>query len=99
MKDLLFQGRRHGPLIRDFIVMERNMKWEIDNTIKITTLEIGGDIDVGLILLPLDISDQVLKKCQNELPSTTQWFKVQPMKIPSTSSVTCTANNGLEVPW
>lgn len=46
-----------------------------------------------------EISDQVLKKCQNDEPSASEWFMVQPMKMPSASSVTCTASNGLEIPW
>jgi len=40
---------------------------------------------------PRWISDQELKKFQNDVPSTTIWFMVQPLKTPPTSSVAWTA--------
>ena len=48
--------------------------------------------------LPREISAQEFTKCQNDLPSATTWLIVKAMKTPSSSSVTCTANAGCDVP-
>lgn len=57
-----------------------------------------GGFDILLRQLPREISAHELMKCQMDLPSTTTWFIVHPMKTPSSSSVTCTANSGCDVP-
>ncbi|KAF7813504.1 protein TRANSPARENT TESTA GLABRA 1 [Senna tora] len=50
----------------------------------------------GLGSNPREISAQELKKCQNDVPSATQWLTEQDTKTASSSSVTCTAKSGRE---
>lgn len=48
----------------------------------------SNNIIIIIIVIFHQISDHVLRKCQKEAPSPTLWFIEQPMKTPSTSSVT-----------
>ncbi|KAJ8438959.1 hypothetical protein Cgig2_018870 [Carnegiea gigantea] len=66
----------------------------------IQRLWIGGfEIEICFpSVVLLCISDHVFQKCQYEVPSTTTWLMETPMKIPSSSSVTCTVNKGLVWP-
>nr|CAB3467829.1 unnamed protein product [Digitaria exilis] len=58
----------------------------------------GGGVEsstpASLQLLRRLISDQVLMKCQNVVPSPTAWLSDTARKTPSASSVTCAPNTG-----
>jgi len=55
-----------------------------------------GVLDIGR--QPFEILAHELMKCQNDLPSTTAWLIVQPMKMMSATSVTWTASSGCDIP-
>lgn len=77
MEHSLLQWRPNKVRARDREKRGRNANWKIDYATERVTAETGGIAESLDDFLPRKISDQVLKKRQNDVPSTAVWFIVE----------------------